>query len=175
MNLKIYPQLKLQLLVGFTALLSTIHVWAIEEVGYQDWAVQLGADTSEAYVRNKDNSSLGFFCKDEKCVYYLNLNLACPPGAKNPILINSDTVTAASMVTCSHLGGRSFQIFDDPEVINKAVKVGNQIGFSTALQGGTFLVTQFSLNDSQRAVERAVLEAKQKKRPQSFEAAKGVI
>jgi len=154
---------KIRILCISFLLFFTLNAWAIEEIRYQDWAVQLGVDTAEAYVSNKDNTSFGFFCKEEKCVYYLNLNLNCPTSTKNPVLMSGGEISAAFMMTCANLGGRTFQIFDDPEIVNKAVKSSKAIGFSMALPGGAFIVSQFSLNNAQAAIERVIYEAKQRK------------
>jgi hypothetical protein len=136
---------------------------AAEEIKYQDWAVQLGDDTVEAYTVNSSQSSFGFFCKGETCLYYLNLNLECPANSKTPVLLSGEGAGSAFLTTCMKLGGRNFQILDEPELVKRTVYGGKKIGFSVALQGGEFILAQFTLNGAQVAIERAVAEAKQKK------------
>lgn len=164
-------------LIIFSFLISfyALNCSAVEEVKYQDWAVQIGEDTVEAYTFNDSKSSFGFFCKGETCLYYLNLSLECSSNSKTPVLMSGDGAGSAFMMTCMKLGGRNFQILDDPEVVKRAVNSGKKIGFSVALQGGDFMLAQFTLNGAQAAIERAILEAKQKRAQPKTGGAKGLI
>lgn len=163
------------LILSLFVLIYTLHCSAEQELKYQNWAVQIGEDTVEAYTFNDSKSSFGFFCKGETCLYYLNLSLECSSNSKTPVLMSGDGAGSAFMMTCMKLGGRNFQILDDPEVVKRAVNSGKKIGFSVALQGGDFMLAQFSLNGAQAAIERAIVEAKQKRAQPKGGSAKGLM
>ena len=152
-------------LVAAVALLLPFKASSNQDIDYQDWVVQVKGDGVEAHTRSGNNASLGFYCKDEVCFFYINFNATCPVGAKNPVLMSSGGVSSAFMATCTKFGKHYFQVLDDPTTVNQAINTSQQIGFSLALQGGDFFVVKFSLNNAKAAIERAISEVKQKKNP----------
>lgn len=144
-------------------LLLSFDVRSEEVMRYQDWNVTRGVDSVEAHTISKSgNATFGFFCKDESCVYYINVNASCPVNAKNPVLMSAGGVASAFMATCTKLNEHYFQLLDDPLVVNKAINFGKNIGFSMALQDGNFFVATFSLDNARLAIERAILESREK-------------
>jgi len=148
------------------ALLFLLHAGsalANEKIAYQNWVVEIGPETTEAYTANDSNSSLGIFCGGSNCVFYLNPNLNCHPNTKNAVLMNSMTISAAIGMQCTLVGKHYFQILDPFDQVLNAVRVGGNIGFAVALQGGAFSVYRFGLNGAMPAVQRVLDEAAKKR------------
>ena len=155
-----------KLLAKFLMLLTVLlhgQAFANEKIAYQNWFVEIGPETTEAYTANDSNSSLGLFCGGTTCVFYLNPNLNCQPNTKNAVLMNGPTVSAAISMQCTLVGKHYFQILDPFDQVLNAVKAGGNIGFAVALQGGAFSVYRFSLNGSLQALQRALDEAAKKR------------
>ncbi|MBU3637940.1 hypothetical protein [Polynucleobacter sp. es-MAR-4] len=153
----------------FVLMPMTFHgqAFANEKLTYQNWVVEVGTETTEAYTVNDSNSSLGLFCGGSTCVFYLNPNLNCQPNTKNAVLMNGSTVSAALGMQCTLVGKHYFQILDPFDQVMNAVKAGGNIGFAVALQGGAFSVYRFSLNGSLPAIQRALEEASRRGQPKS--------
>ena len=154
------------LLAQFFLLLTLFlqgQAFANEKIAYQNWIVEIGPETTEAYTANDSNSSLGLFCGGTTCVFYLNPNLNCQPNTKNAVLMNGSTVSAAIGMQCTLVGQHYFQILDPFDQVLNAVKAGGNIGFAVALQGGAFSVYRFSLNGALPALQRALDEATKKR------------
>ena len=147
-----------KLLLSIAYLLS-LQAYAGERVAYQNWIVDIGGTTTEAYTANDSKSSFGVFCAADKCLFYLHQALKCQPNAKYSVLMNSATVSTALSMQCTQIGGNLFQILDPFDAVLNAVKSGDTIGFAVALQSGAFGVTRFSLAGSTDAIKRALLEA----------------
>ena len=137
--------------------------FANEKITYQNWVVEIGAETTEAYTVNDSSSSLGLFCGGSTCVFYLNPNLNCQPNTKNAVLMNGSIISAAIGMQCTLVGKHYFQILDAFDQVLNTVKVGGNIGFAVALQGGAFSVYRFSLNGAVHALQRALDEAAKKR------------
>ena len=144
-------------------LLLAFQVSANERITYQNWIVDAGSETTEAYTANDSNSSLGLFCGGTTCVFYLNPNLNCQPNTKNAVLMNGSSQSAAITMQCTLVGKHYFQILDPFDQVLNAVKAGGNIGFAVALQGGAFSVYRFSLNGAAPALQRALDEAAKKR------------
>jgi len=156
----------IKLIAKFLVLLTVLmhgQVFANEKIAYQNWFVEIGPETTEAYTANDSNSSLGLFCGGTTCVFYLNPNLNCQPNTKNAVLMNGSTISAAIGMQCTLVGKHYFQILDPFDQVLNAVKAGGNIGFAVALQGGAFSVYRFSLNGSLPALQRALDEAAKKR------------
>ena len=145
------------LLIG----LSVAH--ANDKIAYQNWAVEIGPETTEAYTANESASTFGLFCGGTTCVFYLKPNLNCAPNTKNSVLMNTGITSAALGMQCTHIGQYYFQILDPFDVVLNALKAGDSIGFAVALQGGAFSVTRFSLQGALPAIQKAIDEAARKK------------
>ena len=139
-------------------------VFANEKIAYQNWFVEIGPETTEAYTANDSNSSLGLFCGGTTCVFYLNPNLNCQPNTRNTVLMNGSIVSAAIGMQCTLVGKHYFQILESFDQVLNAVKSGGNIGFAVALQGGAFSVYRFSLNGALPALQRALDEAAKKRK-----------
>lgn len=138
-------------------------VSANERVAYQNWTVDIGSETTEAYTANDSGSSLGLFCGGSNCVFYLNPNLRCQPNSKNAVLMNGSTQSASISMQCTLVGKHYFQMLDPFDQVLSAVKGGGHIGFAVALQGGAFSVYRFSLNGALPALRRALDESAKKR------------
>ena len=145
------------LLIG----LSVAH--ANDKIAYQNWAVEIGPETTEAYTANESASTFGLFCGGTTCVFYLKPNLNCAPNTKNSVLMNTGITSAALGMQCTQIGQYYFQILDPFDVVLNALKTGDSIGFAVALQGGAFSVTHFSLQGALPAIQKAIDEAARKK------------
>ena len=145
------------LLIG----LSVAH--ANDKIAYQNWAVEIGPETTEAYTANESASTFGLFCGGTTCVFYLKPNLNCGPNTKNSVLMNTGITSAALGMQCTQIGQYYFQILDPFDVVLNALKTGDSIGFAVALQGGAFSVTRFSLQGALPAIQKAIDEAARKK------------
>ena len=145
------------LLIG----LSVAH--ANDKIAYQNWAVEIGPETTEAYTANESASTFGLFCGGTTCVFYLKTNLNCVPNTKNSVLMNTGITSAALGMQCTQIGQFYFQILDPFDVVLNALKTGDSIGFAVALQGGAFSVTRFSLQGALPAIQKAIDEAARKK------------
>lgn len=150
-------------LLVLLSLLLQGQVLANEKIAYQNWVVEIGPETTEAYTANESNSSLGLFCGGTTCVFYLNPNLNCQPNTKNAVLMNGTAVSASIGMQCTLVGKHYFQILDPFDQVLNAVKAGGNIGFAVALQGGAFSVYRFSLNGALPALQRALDEAAKKR------------
>ena len=150
-------------LLVLLSLLLQGQVLANEKIAYQNWVVEIGPETTEAYTANESNSSLGLFCGGTTCVFYLNPNLNCQPNTKNTVLMNGTAVSASIGMQCTLVGKHYFQILDPFDQVLNAVKAGGNIGFAVALQGGAFSVYRFSLNGALPALQRALDEAAKKR------------
>ena len=140
-------------------------VSANERAAYQNWIVDIGSETTEAYTANDSGSSLGLFCGGSTCVFYLNPNLKCQPNSKNAVLMNGSTQSASIAMQCTLVGKHYFQMLDPFDQVLSAVKAGGHIGFAVALQGGAFSVYRFSLNGALPALQRALDESAKKRLP----------
>ena len=145
------------LLIG----LSVAH--ANYKIAYQNWAVEIGPETTEAYTANESASTFGLFCGGTTCVFYLKPNLNCVPNTKNSVLMNTGITSAALGMQCTQIGQYYFQILDPFDVVLNALKTGDSIGFAVALQGGAFSVARFSLQGALPAIQKAIDEAARKK------------
>ena len=145
------------LLIG----LSVAH--ANDKIAYQNWAVEIGPETTEAYTANESASTFGLFCGGTTCVFYLKPNLNCGPNTKNSVLMNTGITSAALGMQCTQIGQYYFQILDPFDVVLNALKTGDSIGFAVALQGGAFSVARFSLQGALPAIQKAIDEAARKK------------
>jgi hypothetical protein len=144
-------------------LLQSGYSLANEKVVFQNWVVELGPETTEAYTANDSNSSLGLFCGGTTCVFYLNPNLNCQPNTKNAVLMNAMASSAAIGMQCTLVGKHYFQILDSFDQVLSAVNAGGNIGFAVALQGGAFSVYRFSLNGALPAIQTALDQAAKKR------------
>ena len=161
-------------LVFIFVLSGSSEAYANEHVIFQNWAVDLSAETVEAYTANDSKSSLGLFCGGATCVFYLNANLNCQPGTKNAVLVNSPSVSSAINMQCTIVGGHYFEILDAFDVVLTALKTGETVGFATALQGGAFAVTRFSLNGAMPAIQKALEDAARRHAPKSGDPAQSL-
>ena len=105
------------LLIG----LSVAH--ANDKIAYQNWAVEIGPETTEAYTANESASTFGLFCGGTTCVFYLKPNLNCVPNTKNSVLMNTGITSAALGMQCTQIGQYYFQILDPFDVVLNALKL----------------------------------------------------
>jgi hypothetical protein len=138
-----------------------------QKIAFQNWALDISGQTTEAYTANDSKSSFGVFCAGDQCLFYLHQALNCEPGTKYSVLLNSQTVATALSMECTRIGGNLFQILNPFETVLRAVQAGDTIGFAVALQSGAFAVTRFSLAGAKPAIERALLEAANSKSRQT--------
>ena len=150
-------------LIATVLLIGLSVVFANDKIAYQNWAVEIGPETTEAYTANESASTFGLFCGGTTCVFYLKPNLNCVPNTKNSVLMNTGITSAALGMQCTQIGQYYFQILDPFDVVLNALKTGDSIGFAVALQGGAFSVTRFSLQGALPAIQKAIDEAARKK------------
>ena len=150
--------------VTFAVLFASLSVCqANDKLAYQNWAVESGPDSTEAYTANESTSSFGLFCGGTTCVFYLKQNIHCAPNTKNAVLLNTGLTSAAIGMQCTLVGNYYFQILDNFDVVFNAIKTGESIGFAVALQGGAFSVARFSLQGAIPAIQKTIDEATRKK------------
>jgi hypothetical protein len=147
-------------------LMASCIAMAGENVSYQNWTVDLGGKTNEAYTIADANASLGLFCASEQCLFYLRQPLNCSPGGKYSVLMNSPSVSTALSMECTPINGNLFQILTPFDAVLRATQAGEAIGFAVALQSGAFAVTQFSLLGAKSAIDRVLAEAATNKQKQ---------
>lgn len=150
-------------LIATVLLIGLSVAYANDKIAYQNWAVEIGPETTEAYTANESASTFGLFCGGTTCVFYLKPNLNCVPNTKNSVLMNTGITSAALGMQCTQIGQYYFQILDPFDVVLNALKTGDSIGFAVALQGGAFSVTRFSLQGALPAIQKAIDEAARKK------------
>ena len=150
-------------LIATVLLIGLSVAYANDKIAYQNWAVEIGPETTEAYTANESASTFGLFCGGTTCVFYLKPNLNCVPNTKNSVLMNTGITSAALGMQCTQIGQYYFQILDPFDVVLNALKTGDSIGFAVALQGGAFSVTHFSLQGALPAIQKAIDEAARKK------------
>lgn len=138
--------------------LLSLHAYAGDKVAYQNWAVEAGPQTTEAYTANESKSSMGLFCGGNQCSFYINSNTNCQPGTKYHVLINSAAVSTAIAMKCTQVGGRYFQILEPFDTVLNAIKSGDVIGFAMAAGPGQFVVANFSLIGASEAIALAIAE-----------------
>lgn len=146
--------------VFISLLLMASHLaMAGERVAYQNWVTEFNGKTYEAYTLADANASLGVYCSNEQCLFYLRQSLSCLPGAKYSVLMNSSSISAALTMECTLIGGHLFQILSPFDAVLRASQSGEGIGFAVALQSGEFAVTRFSLLGAKTAIDKALTEA----------------
>ena len=150
-------------LIATVLLIGLSVAYANDKIAYQNWAVEIGPETTEAYTANESASTFGLFCGGTTCVFYLKPNLNCAPNTKNSVLMNTGITSAALGMQCTQIGQYYFQILDPFDVVLNALKTGDSIGFAVALQGGAFSVARFSLHGALPAIQKAIDEAARKK------------
>ena len=150
-------------LIATVLLIGLSVAYANDKIAYQNWAVEIGPETTEAYTANESASTFGLFCGGTTCVFYLKPNLNCVPNTKNSVLMNTGITSAALGMQCTQIGQYYFQILDPFDVVLNALKTGDSIGFAVALQGGAFSVTRFSLQGALPAIQKAIDEAARRK------------
>ena len=150
-------------LIATVLLIGLSVAYANDKIAYQNWAVEIGPETTEAYTANESASTFGLFCGGTTCVFYLKPNLNCVPNTKNSVLMNTGITSAALGMQCTQIGQYYFQILDPFDVVLNALKTGDSIGFAVALQGGAFSVARFSLQGALPAIQKAIDEAARKK------------
>ena len=150
-------------LIATVLLIGLSVAYANDKIAYQNWAVEIGPETTEAYTANESASTFGLFCGGTTCVFYLKPNLNCGPNTKNSVLMNTGITSAALGMQCTQIGQYYFQILDPFDVVLNALKTGDSIGFAVALQGGAFSVARFSLQGALPAIQKAIDEAARKK------------
>lgn len=151
--------MKIKSYLLITLSLLSWHAVAGEKLAYQNWVVEDGPQTVEAYTANESKSSMGLFCGGNQCSFYLNTNLQCQPETKYSVLLNSTAVSAAIAMKCTQVGNHYFQILEPFEVVLNAIQSGETIGFAVAVNSGAFVVTRFSLAGANEAVARAITQA----------------
>jgi hypothetical protein len=130
-----------------------------EKIAYQSWTAELNGNTNEAYTAADANSSLGVFCSNEQCLFYLRQGLNCSPGTKYSVLLNSPSISTALTMECTLINGNIFQILTPFNAVLQATQGGDSVGFAVALQSGAFAVTRFSLLGAKQAIDRVLAEA----------------
>lgn len=130
---------------------------------YQDWRIQGGTNSVEAFTTNGPNSSFGLYCSGEQCLFYLHDALRCQPGSSSPVLLSSIGKTAALTMRCTLIGGTLFQILEPFATVFESVKAGGVVGFAVPLQSGSFGVSQYSLQGSSEAIQKTLSEARKPK------------
>lgn len=143
----------------FALLLATHLAIAGDRVSYQNWELEIGNATSEAYTIGDAHSSLGVFCSGGQCLFYLRQGFNCSTGTKYSVLMNSISISTALNMECTLIGGNLFQILTPFDDVLKATQIGGSIGFAVALQSGDFAVTRFSLLGAKSAIDRALVQA----------------
>jgi len=139
---------------------------ANDKIIYQNWAIDSGLETVEAYTANDSSSSFGLFCGGSTCTFYLHTNIGCQPNAKNSVLLNSASISTAINMQCTLIRNNYFEILEPFDVVMNAVNSGEYIGFAVALQGGAFAVARFSLIGAKTAIGQALnLAASKKSKP----------
>lgn len=152
-------------LLAFLTFLIQGQAFANEKVAYQNWVVDIGGVTTEAYTANDANSSFGLFCTGDKCLFYLHQPLRCQPNQKYSVLMNSAAISTALTMQCTQVGGNLFEILDPFAAVFKATQSGGMIGFAVALQSGAFAVTTFNLAGASDAIKRTIAEAGRVNKP----------
>ncbi len=150
--------MKMKKYISTLLLLFSIHAYAGDKIAFQNWAVEAGAQTIEAYTANESQSSMGLFCGGNQCSFYLNSNTNCQPGTKYHVLINSAAVSTSIAMKCTQVGGRYFQILEPFDVVLNAIKSGDIIGFAMAAGPGQFVIARFSLIGASEAISLAIAE-----------------
>lgn len=130
-----------------------------EKATYQDWSADMGGQTNEAYTIADAKSSLGVYCANDQCLFYLRQGLNCTPGAKYSVLMNSSSISSSLSMECTSINGNMFQILTPFNQVLQAIQTGDSIGFAVGLQSGAFAVSRFSLLGAKLAVDRVLNEA----------------
>ncbi|PLX98412.1 MAG: hypothetical protein C0623_12110 [Desulfuromonas sp.] len=121
---------------------------------FKDWMVDF-SDAGFIYAATISDTGNVFgqycFIETEHCVYLIGMKTACKKDSEYPVLINSDKGAYNTSFIC---GGYLSKIdkyqyyFSDFDLIDKAAKKGNLIGFALPLQSDRFKVVRFSLRGS---------------------------
>ena len=148
----------MKLFLSLLVMVSSLSM-AGEQAVYQNWVVDSTGKSSEAHTVADANNSLGLYCANDQCLFYLRQGLNCSPGTKYSVLMNSPSVSTALTMECTLIGGNLFQILTPFDAVLRASQVGESIGFAVALQSGAFAVTRFSLLGAKPAIDRVLTEA----------------
>ncbi len=154
----------MKLWIAVMLMLSSCFAIAGEKVTYQNWTAELSGQTNEAYTAAEDNTSLGVFCANEKCLFYLRQGLNCTSGASYPILMNSANATTSLSMECTVINGSRFQVLKPFNEVLRATQSGDSVGFAVGLQSGTFAASRFSLLGAKSAIDRVLIEAANSKK-----------
>lgn len=121
---------------------------------YGDWTVDYFGKGYGAYVGNGSGSVFGVYCSDT-CIIYFNSGLTCDEGAYIPALFSTPAGSFARDLKCAKLDKRFILAGDLSVTLLDAMDVGGEMGIATALVGGQFKVTRFSLTGAHKSVTRA--------------------
>jgi len=138
---------------------STIFI-ACEGILYaSDWSAGIDSKSGEfvyAATVNDSGSLFGQYCfkSNKSCLYLLAMTVACNPGNKYPVLVNSDIGSYVLQIYCfdkfkDGLYRYSFTNFDD---IDGIVKRASRVGFAVPMEGDQFKVIRFSLFGANKAL-----------------------
>lgn len=145
----------------FLSMNGVIH--SKELAKFQDWQVQTGPNSIEAYTSPNPDNSFGLYCSGDDCLFYLHNKLLCQPGGVSPALMSGVNVASSISVRCTQVNGNLFQILEPFSNVLETVRKGGIVSFSVPLQAGTFGISSFSLQGSSDAIRRTILEATKKK------------
>jgi hypothetical protein len=151
------------LLSGFVAL--------AEPQTFDKWAASIDG-TGGVYASTVTDSGhiLGQYCDPSagSCYWLLGMSTRCKPGAKYPVLVNSDTTAQSLEVGCTGetagQAGTYGLVFTDFEAISNIIASSRHIGIAFPLKGDQFRVVRFDLVGAPAALA-AMRAASSKSRP----------
>jgi hypothetical protein len=158
----------LALLCGFVA--------RAESQTFGTWAASVD-DTGGVYASTVTDSGhiLGQYCDPSvaSCYWLLGMSTRCKPGAKYPVLVNSDTAAQGLEVGCTGetagQAGTYGLVFTDFEAISRIIASSHQLGIAFPLKGDQFRVVRFDLVGASAALA-AMRASSSKPRPAPPEA-----
>jgi hypothetical protein len=142
-----------------------------ESQTFDTWATSTdGAGGVYASTVNDSGHILGQYCDPSagSCYWLLGMSTRCRPGARYPVLVNSDTAAQSLEVGCTgETGGQAGTyglVFTDFEAISNIIAGSHRLGIAFPLKGDQFRVVRFDLVGAPAAL--AAMRAKgSKSRP----------
>ena len=129
---------------------------AAQEKTFGAWTVGVAGDREGVYAAtvNESGGLLGQYCfrENEKCLWLMANDVNCEDGSSYAVLVNAETGAATVTLRCAKIGGKPRYLFEDFDVIDKAVRGASWFGVAFPLQNGRFQVSRFAMNGASAAL-----------------------
>jgi hypothetical protein len=130
-----------------------------QQAKFDDWYVERSNQAAEAYTTSGTDTSLGVYCANGNCMFYLRVPLNCITGAVSTALFNSGNISGPVSMQCMMIGQRPFQVLTPFNDVMNYISQGAPVGLAVPLHGGVFAVSRFETRGAKQAIDHALKES----------------